>query len=647
MDQGLEEMVRTFAWSPREAFTSGGPSTDPLPWQGSGRSEDADRERAFTFSRFVLSVAARDYGFNVTGEIENACYVDGKYDRGLDGIAIAVGDEIITDAAKAHDIPSPNDKPIKLLFVQSKHSEYIDAKDVTDFGAAVQAFLLEVQYLKNIATNEPVTRLWHTYAAIRERCGESFCPDVTLAFGYRGDWRSMGYPNVRLARRQQRDNLRAQFPLARFAFDPMDSDELSKAALRAGIAIARTLPTLSLLELPHGTAATGFVAVVDARALLDAFSESSAKGLSNTLDDHLFLENPRFYLGEERESEWNVGAAALAETISENKQSTVLLCHNGINIVASGAWRDKVDDSKLVLVTPQVVNGCQSTYRMNALREKLNDVNVLVKIAVTRDGDLKDAIIRGSNTQEIVSDLDMLSRNRMIRELEKEFDRASPDSRMWLERRINERKLWAEEDPGWEFDSDRIVTPRDLMDAFNSTILGAPHDSHSRLAAVLGRVAERPSGAAVRIFSLETEPSAYLACAWILFAGRKWGKYKHTPWLDGPDDKENSGFWARHHFHYALFRIGDTVPDAISRADLKRGGAQQKRFEKLVGKLVDRDKRQELGRLAGDAVTAAEAKVRDFNKANPKGMIPLGLARMAGNAKFRELVRVEADKRRI
>ncbi len=646
MDSGLDEMVRTFAWSPREAFVSGGPSVDSLPWDGLSKSKEDEQKRSFTFSRFALAVAARDYRFQITGDLERDCYTDGKYDRGLDGVVIAVDGQVIVEPAAVNNFNNIEKCSLRILFVQSKNSEFIDANDVSNFGTAVQSFLIEPQFLKGIGTNDVVARLWQTYDALRLRCGTTFSPDVTMGFAYHGDWRSSGFPNVRLARRAQLDNLRARFPQARFDLDPLDCDELSKASLRAGIAIARKLATLSLVDLPKETAASGYVGVVSARALLDAFSEDSGDGVTKKLDDHLFLENPRFFLGQDREDEWNVGAAALAETITENRQNTVLLCHNGINVVASSAWRDAADPKTLVLVTPQIINGCQSTYRMSNLRDKLSGVDVVVKIAVTRDDDLKDAIIRGSNTQEVVGDMDMLSRNRMIRELEKEFERASPDARLWLERRVNERKLWAEEDPGWEFDPDRIMTPRDLMDGFNSTVLGAPHDSHARLGTVLGRVSEKLTGTAVKIFALETEPAVYRAVAWLLFAARKWGRYKHMPWLDGPDDKENSGFWARHHFLYALFRIADNSPDAGARQDLVRGAAAQARFESLVGKLVERESRQSLTKLAGQAVEAADEAVHDYNKRNERNKIPMAQARRVGNAKFRDLIRVEADKRR-
>ena len=428
MDYALEEMVRVFAKQPNKAFGDGGPNVvGPLPWDGMPWTGQDAKPRALTFSRFCLAVAARDYRFAVNADQEAKSFTEGGYDRGLDGVVICVGKAVVASVEEAKAIiASRPSEQVRLLFVQTKMSEYINAEDVTSFGASVQAFLTDPAFLKGVRTNEAAERLWRAYDALRNAAGKEFAPDVTLVFGYAGDWMNMGFPNVRTARRTQLANLRASFPKARFAVDIMDCDELLKASLRAGIAVTKTIKGISILGLPKRSAAAGFIGIVSAEALMAAFSRST--GGAPALDDTLFLDNPRYFRGDSER--WNSGAAGLADSVKDDLQAQVVLCHNGINIVARDVRRDPADPDTLVLVTPMIVNGCQSCYTLSGLREKLAGVDLVVKIAVTRDDVLKDSIIRGSNTQEVVDDYDMLSRHPYIRELEREFDRAAPDTRL-------------------------------------------------------------------------------------------------------------------------------------------------------------------------------------------------------------------------
>jgi hypothetical protein len=543
-------------------------------------------------------------------------------------------------------IASSPTETVRLLFLQTKMSEYINAEDVTSFGAAVQAFLVDPAYLKGVRTNDAMARQWHCYDALRAAAGKGLAPDVTLVFTYAGDWMNMGFPNVRLARRTQLANLRASFANARFAVDIMDCDELLKSSLRSGVAVTKTIKDIKLMELPSRSAAPGFIGVVSAEALIAGLSQQSENGAPPSLDDTLFLDNPRYFRGESER--WNSGAAGLADSINDELQSQVVLCHNGINIVARDARRDPADPAAIILVTPMIVNGCQSCYTLNSLRGKLDGTDLVVKIAVTRNEVLKDNIIRGSNTQEIVDDYDMLSRHTYVRELEREFDRAAPDTRLWLERRWNERELWQQEDPGFDFDrddtQDRILTPRQIMDGFAATILGQAHEAHGRAQTVLSKVATNGTARGVKIFAPGQEPTIYRAVGWMIAAGRKWGRFSRHLWMDGPKDPDNRGYWARHHFLLALWRVSDTTPDAVEPSDIARAPTVQRRFEALIEKMTEPAARNRLTNLAGQAVENAESAIPAWNRKNPDKQVPVK-GRNA-SARFRDLVRMEADKLR-
>jgi len=216
------------------------------------------------------------------------------------------------------------------------------------------------------------------------------------------------------------------------------------------------------------------------------------------------------------------------------------------------------------------------------------------------------------------------------------------------ERRWNERELWQQEDPTFDFSrddtQDRILTPRQLMDGFAAAILGQAHEAHGRAQTVLGKVSSNGGGRGIKVFAMDQEPTIYRALGWMIAAGRKWGRFARHHWMDGPREPDNKGYWARHHFVLALWRIADQTPDAVSQADLMRGPVAQRRFEALVEKMTDPAMRNRLTNLAGQAVENAESTIPAWNRAHPDRQVP-ARGRNA-SARFRDLVRMEADKLR-
>jgi len=123
---------------------------------------------------------------------------------------------------------------------------------------------------------------------------------------------------------------------------------------------------------------------------------------------------------------------------------------------------------------------------------------------------------------------------------------------------------------------------------------------------------------------------------------RKWGRFARHQWMDGPREAESRGYWARHHFLQALWRVADQAPDAVAQADLVRGPLAQRRFEALIEKMTDPASRNRLTNLAAKAVENAESVVPAWNKAHPDRQVP---ARgRSASARFRDLVRAEAEQ---
>jgi hypothetical protein len=303
------------------------------------------------------------------------------------------------------------------------------------------------------------------------------------------------------------------------------------------------------------------------------------------------------------------------------------------------------------MTTPQVVNGCQSSYALGRLGRQVVGTDFVVKVVATADERLKDAIVLGANTQEEIETWDLLSRRRFVRELEREFDR-NWRNRLWLERRHRWRDVW--EEAGAPANPEYILTPRQLLDGFAASILGRGHAAHTGAAQVLPLVQEVDDTAdnrarlKGRIFSEDHEPALYRAVGWMIAAGRMWGQ-SERPSRGDDDEGRFDQYHYRHHFVGALWRIADAEPDRVEPKDLARGRDAQDRATALIERLADKSDRRQLSKRAGEAVRAAIKKApATFEALRKAGKVKVKhMPEPSKQAWFTDLVRAEADARRL
>ncbi len=301
------------------------------------------------------------------------------------------------------------------------------------------------------------------------------------------------------------------------------------------------------------------------------------------------------------------------------------------------------------MTTPQVVNGCQSSYALGRLGGQIVGTDFVVKIVATGDERLKDAIVLSANTQEEIEAWDLLARRRFVRELEREFDR-NWRNRLWLERRHRWRDVW-EEAGGAPAYPEYILTPRQLMDGFAASILGRAHAAHMGPAQVLPLVHDIDDKGRLKghIFSDDHEPALYRAVGWLIVAGRMWGQSERPSRGEHADEGRFDQYHYRHHFVGALWRVADPDPDRVELKDLARGRDAQDRAAALIERLADKNDRRQLSKRAGEAVKAAIKKApATFEALRKAGKVKVKhMPDPSRQAWFTDLVRGEADARRL
>ena len=587
MDPRLAEALQKFARNEISVFRR--PAGSPI--------DQFDPADPLTFSRLCTYLAVFRKDFPLIS-YEDAV-TEGRDDCGFDGLAVVLGDQVVATpneaeilaescvalAEEGSEVPRP-----RVLFVQAKRSPLCSNNEVKLFGVNALDFLTmpRRQWMAQ-KPNPAVMRWWEIYDRIRYVFNRSSVPlvvETDLVFAFHGLWSE---EKTRAESSRQTAEIRMQqqlgHPHARFTI--WGAEELVLAIIHTKPEATNVLRGVSVVPLPPAPA-RGFVGYAPASSILAILPESG-----DTLDESVFTENVRSFLGFEPKQ--NPGAAGLAQTLDSGCGNHVILRHNGITIVARDAQPAGND---LRLVDFQIVNGAQTAHVLFEKRDKLKDVHLALKVVITGDDDLKNEVIRAANTQSPVDDYDMLSRLPFLRRLQEHFlslDSAHPE-RLWLQRRRGERLFER------DYDRNRIVTPRQLLEAFAATVLAIPHAVHTHPGKCLELVRRE------KIFAPQHSFTVYRAMGCLLLAARQWaGRKPGVFWLDQHDAPSHpSAYPARHQFLYALWLLADPGPESTQ---LNSGSdAVEHRFGTICQRLTDPDQSKALTTRAASLVKSVFRK---------------------------------------
>lgn len=547
------------------------------------------------FARTAATLAVRDYGF--PEEAETRAFVDGFGDLGLDAVAVALGDATILepeDVARA--FAANAESPVRILLFQAKCHNHLQQRDVDLFGIAAQRFLtLPIDALTLLKPNPNAQVFVNILQAIRLARPQSLAAaHVTLVFAYAGLWRD--FNSVNLARQLAERNIKSSMPELRFEFVIWGESEIVEAGHRVGPERRKALAGARLFDLPPGEA-RGFIGFVSAREL--ALFASRTHGDKRVPLDFLFLDNVRADLHGNKF--WrSPGAEAISRALHDGRQDEMLVSHNGVVIVAR-AFERGTEADEIVLFEPQIINGCQTVHTLVRHFDQLADAHVPMKIIVTEDEALKDRVVIAANTQANVEEWDILSRHPGIRALEPYFQNGEKPmrQRVWMARRRGERIDWPWK-PG-EAVYERVVTPRQLLEAYVAAVEGRPHVVHGDPQCAL----ESAYAGDAAAFSRSHDPTLYRALAWLVITGRRWARRHGRKWHDMYARGGPGAYPARHQFCFALWRLAESAPDKTSATDLTRSGATDERFQNLIDRLVENG--DALGEAAAEAIVAAAA----------------------------------------
>ncbi|MCG8443162.1 MAG: AIPR family protein, partial [Caulobacterales bacterium] len=395
-------------------------------------------ERSRVFEQFANALVLTRH--EVDAFERQAVLSRGGHDTQLDGVAIIANGLLVTSEEDVAPALARAERAgqlrVDFVLIQATLTRRLSTQKLTKFGYGVLNFMQRDDKLNENKTLRRLRRAKNALeAALKTFRGDTHV-EWTLYYVWAGHLRNApphGYFSLlpdAFDGSAARENVRVE-PI--YGLRALALWERVRAPREA----AFDFP--DALELPSIPGAErGYLGFVRARELLRLVTSPEGEILEGA-----FEENVRHYLGDDPPVN-----RAIAQTLEAGRGHEFVLRNNGVTIVARSAERG--EDGRTALVDHHVVNGCQTTFVLFRLRDRLDDrVLVPLKLVVTGDADMKDAIVRGANSQSIVRDSEMLARRPFVRRLQMAFDdsRYGRAGELEFERRLGEKSAAERETP--------------------------------------------------------------------------------------------------------------------------------------------------------------------------------------------------------
>lgn len=416
------------------------------------------------FERFVNNSIMRFHqpdAFSTSNDLFFKICVGGQNDMGIDGLAIKVNGIIINSKQDVDNIIKSQKKiHIEFIFIQSKYKEKIDTGEYGKFIDGVVDFLSEEHYeprndkidfwieLKEYLFDDEVMIYWDT------------SPDIRMYYVYMGKWSE----NEHILAKSQK----ACLDLAKTkvynepAIKYIDSSSLKNMCddiENQFSVVMRVIDSFDLNEVSN--VENSMIILCNAEEIISMLLTQDG-----IMRKTLFADNVRDYQG-------NTDINTEIMSTIESSPATFSLLNNGITIVCDSLMPG---NRKITMKSPQIVNGCQTCnvlFMAHKNSYDLSNVTVVVKIISTRDNNVTNSIVKGTNRQNIVYDEAFEITRNFHKNLEEFFNVMPGNSegeRYYYERRSKQYL----DNP--KIKATQKANLRILMQSFVSIFLASPHE---------------------------------------------------------------------------------------------------------------------------------------------------------------------------
>ena len=427
-----------------------------------GLNNIADGEAFERFTNSAILTSHQPDAFTADSELLDKVCIGGMGDNGIDGLAIKLNGILVKTIEEINDIVAKfKTANIEFIFVQSKYKEKFEAAELNTFIAGVRNFLsnspaialndksAELLKLKEHLMSDEVVYHWENN------------PSVRMYYVAMGKWRNIPQ-HLALAEQAKNDikalniydNVELHFIDSEYLKTILDSNENNFTAF---------IDTIITMELTK-------VEGVENSCIALCTGDEFAKMLTTeegVIRKSLFDDNVRDFQGE------NSVNSEILSTIREEPSKFILL-NNGITVVCE---EFTTKNRRLKITNPQIVNGCQTSHVLFTARKKGLDVSqvpISVKFISTKDQEISNDIVRGTNRQNIVMDEAFEATKKFHKDLEEFFNHVNSEypDKIYYERRAKQYS----HNP--TIKQVQKINLRILTQFFSAMFLNKPHLSH-------------------------------------------------------------------------------------------------------------------------------------------------------------------------
>jgi hypothetical protein len=386
--------------------------------------EGLDESKQFErFSNFCLVYKFYSTRFDIS------CITSEDDDAGIDGIAFIVDGELVTTPDEVDAIfkrPKKN-VLVDIIFIQAKRSEKFDRGEILKFGDGVLDFLSESS---NLPQGEFIQNSKNLFNVIINNVpkiahGKPNCYLFYVTTGSYSQERELKATFKNIEKRLIESDFFKNISVL-----PIDRNELINLWSSTWSGVEAKFEVKGYTPYPEIPGITqSYLAIVPAKN----FANSVLSDVDGKLRNFIFEENVRAFLGEE-----NPVNQMIRETLlSESGKKRFGILNNGITIISPNV---KVQSDSIYIENFQIVNGCQTSNVLYENREILSSETMLtVKVVEATDADVISDIVKATNSQTKVEDIQFLSLKPIVRNIEAYFQAVAEDSdeeiKLYFERR--------------------------------------------------------------------------------------------------------------------------------------------------------------------------------------------------------------------
>ncbi|MGH6651860.1 MAG: AIPR family protein [Sphingopyxis sp.] len=387
---------------------------------------------------------------------------------GLDGVAIIVQGNLVTDADEAATAIADTKNPqIDFYFFQSKTSAGFDYGEMSKFFDSVKGFFSGQLSKESAQLDDLIEAKDYLYTNGVKRRN----PGIYCYFASTGSYEKQQRIERLVENTKNELTELSIFDEENLEINIYGASQLQRLYRAASTSTEVTLDFKESVVLPrHESVGEGYIGYIPASELLKVVSIYNESGEIIDINKSVFFDNIRDYNSNSKINK------EISSSLENGEHDNFVYRNNGITVVARSINRI---GNNFTIEDFQIVNGCQTSNVVFHNRDNIENVFVPFRLIGTKDEDFIFSIISGTNKQNPVRDEQFWSLLPFMKNLE-EFSRNAPTSKkIFLERRENQYRSEAVERA-------RIVQMQPFFKAVTAGLLGAPHRAARNYKAEIG-----------------------------------------------------------------------------------------------------------------------------------------------------------------